>query len=363
MRLAGVEARQMNRAVARFRAHEADRGVAALTGGLYLFRPAELTAEALGPSSKDALSFGAREFAARGDEGRAQALYGVLLRASNDSEKKEVQAHLDALNAWIRDAGGKYGPVRSAREVQSIAVGRRLLEPSESAVLDASNRTVQWMQAALSLRNSLRDRRAPTSHEEGYAAFGALQTGGRTLVAIHLLGADARGALQAIDRAQLREFVRPDLITALERTAERPNSDRWLDVLRTLRPPSSRESQDDETALEDHELFRAAAWAVAKEAYRLDPTLPEAAGAVAAGLQEYGMAEASPGILVDAARAHPEARTLGGALSIVMHAMSLEVEGEDVGAARRAYKAAAPLLALADGPRRGPSRAPARCGR
>jgi len=53
--------------------------------------------------------------------------------------------------------------------------------------------------------------------------------------------------------------------------------------------------------------------------------------------------------LVDAARAHPEARTLGGALSIVMHAMSLEVEGEDVGAARRAYKAAAPLLALADG--------------
>ncbi|WP_394843309.1 hypothetical protein LZC95_40450 [Pendulispora brunnea] len=347
-RLAGVEARQMARAAARFRNHTPNRGVAALTGGLYLARTGELTKDIFGQKGKEALAFGAKEYATRGDEGRAQALYNLLFPLSSDQEKKDIQSHLDALNAWIRDGKQKYGPVRNAHELQSIATARRLLEPNDAALQDASNRTVQWVQAGLALRNSLRDKRIPSTREEGIEAFGALQTGGRTLAAIHLLACDAQGALAAIDRAGARELVRPDLLLALERAGERPDSLRWLDVLRALRPPSSRDSQEEEAMFEDHELFRAASWAVSIEAYRLDPSLPEAAGAVAAGLQEYGMAEASPAVLVAAAKAHPDARTIGGALSIVMHAMELEVSGEDVAAARRAFKASGPLLALAD---------------
>ncbi|WP_394826291.1 hypothetical protein [Pendulispora albinea] len=348
MRLAGVEARQMARAAARFRAHAPARGVSALAGGLYLVRTGELTVGILGPHGKEAIGSAAKEYANRGDEGRALALYSLLFRIAPDNEKKEVQAHLDALGAWIRDAGAKYGPVRNAHELQAIAAGRRLLEPTEAAHQEASTRTVQWVQAALSLRNSLRDKRVPPSREEGMEAFGALQTGGRTLVALHLLAADAKGALAALDRASARELVRPDLLVALERVAERPDGVRWLDVLHALRPPSSRENHEDEAMFEDHELFRAASWVVAMEAYRLEPSLPEAAGAVASGLQEYGMAEASAAVVVEAARAHPEPRTLGGALAIVMRAMALEAEGEDVSAARRTYKASAPLLALAD---------------
>lgn len=62
------------------------------------------------------------------------------------------------------------------------------------------------------------------------------------------------------------------------------------------------------------------------------------------------MAEASPAVLVDAARAHAEPRTIGGALAITMHAMAVEIEAQDTAAARRAFKAAGPLLALADAP-------------
>src|SRR5262245_37459214 len=55
LRLAGVEARQMARAQARFRAREVDRGVQAAQGGLFLLRPGELKADTLGPMGADSL--------------------------------------------------------------------------------------------------------------------------------------------------------------------------------------------------------------------------------------------------------------------------------------------------------------------
>jgi tetratricopeptide (TPR) repeat protein len=353
MRLAGVEAKQLSRAAARFRAHSAERGVAAVTGGLYLVRTGELHDGMLGPSGREALSAAVKELSSRGDEGRARALYEILLRISPDADKKDIQGHLDALGNWMKDTAGKTGSVHNARELASIAVARRLLEPSDAALQEASLRSTQWVQSALALRNTLREKRVAPPREEGMEAFVALQSGGRTLAALHLVGVDAVGAVHAIDRAQAREFGAHDLIEALERAADKPSAATWLEVLHALRPGSSREARDEEDMFEDKELFRAAAWAVAIEAYRLDPTVPESAGAVAAGLQEYGMAEASPAVLIAAARAHPEARTLGGALAIVMHAMAMEVEAEDVDAARRAYNAAAPLLALVEGAKMG----------
>src|SRR5882724_8711728 len=86
MRLAGVEARQMARAASRFRSHASSRGIAALTGGLYLVRTGELNSGILGPEGKEAFGFAAKEFAARGDEGRAQALYNLLLHISPEAE-------------------------------------------------------------------------------------------------------------------------------------------------------------------------------------------------------------------------------------------------------------------------------------
>jgi tetratricopeptide (TPR) repeat protein len=83
------------------------------------------------------------------------------------------------------------------------------------------------------------------------------------------------------------------------------------------------------------------------EAYRADPTQPESAAIVAAMLQDLGMAEASPAVIVEATKAHPDPRTVSGAMVITMRAMSAELEADDADAARRAFAAAAPLLAVA----------------
>jgi tetratricopeptide (TPR) repeat protein len=166
-----------------------------------------------------------------------------------------------------------------------------------------------------------------------------------------MLDVDPKGALAAIDRAQAREIVQPELLRALEQLVKAPDALRLLDVLHAMRPTPTREGMRDESELlEDRELLRAVAFRVGMEAYRRDPTVPEAAGAVAAGLQEFGMAEASPSILIEAVRAHPDPRTLGAALAIVMQAMSIETEAENHDAARRTFRAAAPLLALGDDP-------------
>jgi len=100
--------------------------------------------------------------------------------------------------------------------------------------------------------------------------------------------------------------------------------------------------------MEDHELLRAASFGIALEAYRLDPTQPEAAGLVAAILQDLGFAEASPGVVAEAARAHADARTVSQALTLVLRAMSIELTANDYDAVRRTYAASAPLLALAE---------------
>src|SRR5580704_10671998 len=74
VRLGAVEARQMARADARFRAHASERGLAAVSGGLYLVRAGEPVQGSLGPHGVDALRGAVKELSARGDEGRARAL-------------------------------------------------------------------------------------------------------------------------------------------------------------------------------------------------------------------------------------------------------------------------------------------------
>jgi len=62
------------------------------------------------------------------------------------------------------------------------------------------------------------------------------------------------------------------------------------------------------------------------------------------------MTEATPAVLVEAVRAHPEARVVGEALALSLDAVAREEQASDPDAARRAFRAAAPLLAVASQP-------------
>jgi len=345
--LAGVEGRQMERAAARFRSHEAGRGLVAVIGGLYLLRTGELTADTLGPSGREALREAVRELAQRGDEGRARALYDVLLRLVPDAERADVQGHLDALASWTRDEL-RAGPGTIATGViETASVARSLLEPSRDAKADALKATLDWIATALDLQVRFREKKARPSREEVGEAVRALHSGNDVLAQIFLRDGDVGGALQALSRSPAREAVRPELQRALDGVHPGATAAELLEVLHALTPTPRERDQEEDDVPEDRELLRAAGFGVALEAYRLDPTQPEAASLVAAVLQDMGLAEASPAVLVQATRAHADARTVSGALTIVLRAMNMELEASDFDAVRRTYAAAAPLLDIA----------------
>ena len=345
-RLAGVEAKQMQRAVNRFKNKEPLRGLTSVVGGLELIRKGELTPSMLGPGAPEALRGAARELSARGDEGRAQAIFQIWSRVAADADKKEIQTHLDAISLWMKDAIGRGGPVQAAGALENAAVSRRILEPSDQALQAATDRTSEWIDRAFALRAaSDKSRKAPPVREEVTEALRALQTGAIVLAAIALRDLDAKGALAAIEKAQAQDLAPDGFIEALKVAASRPSADAWLGVLRVLRP--HRDAQGEEMG-DDEEVVRAASFTVAMEALRLDPTEIEAAAAVAEALGAYGMAEASPLVLVEAVKAHPDPRIVSGALQLTRRAMQeAESAGEPDGALAT-FRAATGLLAVAD---------------
>jgi cellulose synthase operon protein C len=347
LRLAGVIARQMARVSTRFKAKNRDQAVASFAGAMYLVRAGELTTEMLGPNGYDALKSASEEFARKGDEGRARAAYEMLLRVAPAPEKNEIKAHLDAINAWTKDVGGD-GPMRVAGALESAAVTRLLLEPSVEARDDAVAKTFDFIDKAIAFKQARRAR-AQVTREEGLEAVRALETGTTILAAIHVRNGDAHAALTVLEKANQKDpqLTRPELMSALKGVVERPDSDRWLDLARVIRPPQQK-GRDDEDFGRDADLLRVAAFVSACEAFRLDSTSPEPAAFVAATLVDLGMGDASPAILSDAAKTQKDPRIIGLGLAVAMQAMGRALDMEEPDTARRAFKASEPLLAAAD---------------
>jgi hypothetical protein len=348
-RLNAVEARQMARAAQRFKSHVGQRGVAAVTGALYLVHVGEPMDKGLGPHGVEALAAAARELSIRGDEGRARAIYDLLVVAA--PEREEVRSHLQALDAWMKSAVPTGGIVAAAGALERVAVRRRLLEPSTPALADAARTTAEWVQRAIVLRDKFRKTRVQPAREEGAEAWRALETGPVVLASLYLRDGDIAGAVAALDRAQVRDLLeaeRPPFAAVLEAAAQEKTAARCVDLLSQLRSLVGREpARGEEEFQDDRDLFGAAAFAVAAECYRLDPTVPQVALTLVVALDELGMAEATPTILLEAMRAHPEAELGGQALALSLAAMASEEEAGDADAARRAFQAAQPLLAIA----------------
>jgi tetratricopeptide (TPR) repeat protein len=352
VRVGAVEARQMARASQRFEAHNTERGLAAVSGGIYLLHVGDPVQGVFGPKGADALRGASHELAVRGDEGRAHAAYELLLPLASDAERAEVQSHVDALVDWTRATTGAGGPVESAGGRERVAVHRRMLEPTQAALDDAAAATSDWITQALALRDKFRRDRKQPPREEGAEAWRALETGPVVLAALYLRDGDAVGAMAAVDKVpqgrELLEAERQAFAGALEAAAQEPGVDRCIDLLHQLRPMTGREpSREAEDFADDRDVFGAAAFGTAAECYRLDPTVPEVALTLGVGLEELGMAEATPAVLVDAVRAHPEARVASQALALSLDAIAGEEDAGDTEAARRAFRAAQPLLVAA----------------
>ena len=351
VRLGAVEARQMVRADSRFKARAVDRGLAAVSGGLYLVRTREATQGTFGAAGPEAIKAAAREFAVRGDEGRARALYNLSLVVGAGPDAADTQQHLAALDAWMRDAVGSAGEIENAGSLERVAVRRRLLEPSDVALTDAARATSDWIAKAIVLRDKFRKTRVQPAREEGAEAWRALETGPVVLASVYLRDASVSAAMAAIDRAQARELLeseRPQFAAALEAAALEPTAARCIDLLTQLRPLAGRDqAREEEDFVDDRDLFGAAAFSVASECYRLDPSVPQVALTIGVALEELGMAEATPAVLVEAVKAHADPRVTSEALALSLDAMASEEDAGDPDAARRTFRAAQPLLVAA----------------
>jgi tetratricopeptide (TPR) repeat protein len=351
MRLTAVEGRQMARAAARFKARASDRGLEAVSGGIYLVRVGERLPNVLGPGSVVALEAAVHELSLRGDEGRARALYNLLLQVGPAPMHADVHDHLQAIEVWMRDAVATGGPVASAGALERVAVRRRLLEPSSEALSDAANATTSWIQRSVQLRDKFRKSRVQPPRDEGTEAWRALETGPIVLASLYLRDGDMAGAMAALDRAQARELLeseRPQLASALIAAAQEPSAVQCLELLRQMRALTSRATgHEDDDFVEDRDLFGAAAFGVATECYRLDPTVVEVAFTLGVALEELGMGEATPAVLTEAVRSHPDVRVLSEALGLLLDVMAREEAAGDPDATRRAFRSAQSLLAVA----------------
>lgn len=333
------------RAASRFKDNDKERAIASFAGAMILVRAGELTNPMLGSQGYTALRAASNEFSKRGEEGRARAAYELLLRVAPANEKADIKAHLDAIQAWTRDTAGG-GVMQTAGALEVAAVQRHLLEPSKEARDEAIARTMDFMEKANAVRTARRTRGTQVSREEGLEAVRALETGATVLAAIHLRNTDAPSALAAIEK--VREVTRPELARALEVVNSKPEADKWLDLARMLRPPPRDAQNEEEDFGRDSELLRVASFAASAEAYRLDPSSPEAAILVGSTLVDLGMGEAAPAVLADAVKAQKDVRILGMALALTMQAMGRALESDESESVRRTFRAAEPILAAAD---------------
>lgn len=342
--LAGVVRRQLARAGSRFAGDRREAGLSALTGALYLTRVGELRSEML-QGGVPALRAGAAEVSRVGNEGRALALYGMLrsvLPAGN--EKNDVDAHLEALKRWssaLRSAG----QMQSAGSFQRSATDRAMFEPSKEALDTARDGTISWIKKALEFNTSEAVQSANFEREEAIEAYRAMRAGGATLVAIYLRYGDAKGALAALDKGDLLRVVPPGLVERLERAAEDDDPSAWADLYRLY--GSAEDADRPETSM-DQALGKAAAFGVAVELFRAEPRSLRGAGPLAVELVDHGMAEVAPAVLAPALGNAPSAQDLSWTLSLTLRALLGEAEIGEHAAARRTFKSAEPILALAD---------------
>jgi len=349
-RLTAIETRQMARAATRFKSHSGERGLATVTGALYLIHTGEPVQGVRGPAAVEALASASRELALRGDEGRSVAVYDLLLDGLPQAQRPPIAAHLRAIADWTRDAVVGEGAVAAAGTRERVAVRRRLLEPSPAALSDAVRVTADWIQRAVVLRDDFRRTRVQPAREEGAEAWRAMDVGPMVLASLYLRDADFSGALTALDQAQAHDLMtaeRPQFGAALEAVVQERSVAHCSDLLAQLRSMAVRDaSRGDDDLDDDRDLFGAAAFAVAGECYRLDPTVPQVAMALGIALGELGMAEATGAVLLAAVRAHPDAGLGSEVLTLSLASMAGEEDAGDADAARRTFQAAQPLLAV-----------------
>jgi hypothetical protein len=341
--LAGVVARQLARAQARFDADQPDAGIAALKGAFFLMRRGDFRREGLANAAAT-LQDGAAESARLGQEGYSLALYSLLDGLLPPGpEKEDVQTHLKAMAQFSTPANGA-GRIVTAGADAKVAAQRALLDSSVERVNEGSARLLEWMGRANGASMPELPFKSMAEREELIEAQRAQRGGGFSLAALYLRHGDALGALTALDEAGLERGLPEFLRARMEAGAEDDDADAWLDLFRFF-SGEGRELQAG--LLLDPELFEGAAWGSALSLFRAEPGSFRGTMPLAITLVEHGMAEVAPLVLYSGLARGATPDQLSTALAFTLNAMVTEGQSEQHDAARRTFANAAPLLETA----------------
>jgi tetratricopeptide (TPR) repeat protein len=339
--LIGVTRHQLVRAEQRFAKGNEAAGLVAVGGAFLLGRSGELRPEML-EKGEHALDAAATEVARVGNDGRALALYSMLLpRLPEGAWRTDVQNHLSAIDKFRQDTRGS-GAVTTASAAARAAISRAIIDTRAEAMDGAKKATVAWLRQALATNIGEAPIRSNQERDEAFEAYRALRAGGYTVAALFLRQRDPRGALSLLDSAGLEKLMPPELRDRLERASDESDPDAWADLYHFFE--SARGSAD---GLLDPDLVDAAAFGAAEGLFRTEPSSLRGTLPMATELASHGMGEVSPLVLGPALSEHPDADGLSVALGFVMRAVNEEEDTGGLPAARATFENAAPLLELA----------------
>jgi tetratricopeptide (TPR) repeat protein len=343
----GVVRKLFARAGERFDAGEPQRGLSTLTGALYLVRAGELRPEMFDAAAAHALERALEVVAPAGDEARSLAFLTMQAGAlpPDSPMQGQIREHLRALQTWLRDT-------RTRTEVENAAADQRtygelsMVQPGEESLSRAVTAAERWVAASMEFNADFRPGVDNPRREQLVEAYRGIRTGALVIAALYLRHGDAVRASKALQAPGLRPVTPPGLQERLDSAAHGTDPLAWRE-LAALYANAAQGGEDNMVV--SQEIARGASWGALVEAYRRSPNAVETSVPMARMLVALGMAEAGAAVLVDTARENRNATVTAGTLAEVFKIILHEDQAHDGLSARRVFRAAAPLMLMADG--------------
>lgn len=340
--LLGVVKRQLAHAGERYDRGAAERGTKSVLGAIYLMRIGEESTSIVDKETKRAIDGAVERLSARGDTGRARVLINLQSHASTKEQQKELDAHVTALERF-RSETQTGRPIERAGDAQRDAFGRAMLDPT--AIDEAVRASSAWIDLAIQ-HNILFQQTGKRPHPDEIPDIArALESGALTVTALMLRYGDVGGAMDKITTSSAKRVIDPQffgLLADVERSRGAAGYRELYDAIR--------EQAGDRIGGEmgiDADLYEAARFVLAIEAYRRDPKHLATASELSALLTSFGMSEVVPLVLSGALSEQAPASEVARATRLLNNAIAADADINDTASAARTIAASEPFLARA----------------
>ncbi|MBI5537248.1 MAG: hypothetical protein HY898_31290 [Deltaproteobacteria bacterium] len=344
--LVSVVRKLFSRAAERFDAGDDQRGLATLTGALYLVRAGELRPEMFDATAARAFERALDVVAPAGDEARSLAFLSMQSGSlpKDAPAQGQILEHLRALQTWLRDT-------RNRSEVENASADQRtygelsMVQPTPENVAQGVKSAERWVAASIDFNAEFKPGIDNPKREQLVEAYRGIRTGALVIAALYLRHGDAAAASKALEGSEARRITPPGLLERLDSAAHGTDPIAWRELAALY--SSAGQSNEDNISIPP-EIAKGAAWGAMLEAYRRNPNAVETAVPVAEMLLRFGVAEAGVSVLADATRENKNATVTAGMLGLVMKFVLHEDQVHDPMSARRAFRAARPILDMVD---------------